>query len=242
MTLAFYIGGTDMNTIEIGARIGSLTITDIYTDNGRRVRAECACGMVTRPRHQDVRTGAVQSCGGCQPRRTSIQITQGQSRTKLYQVWSNMRDRCARRLDYRDKGITVWEYWQNDFEAFRSWALDNGFEEELTLDRRDNAMGYRPSNCRFVTHAIQKQNRDVVTLDLATVERNRIAFYYGGDTKRELADRTGQTFDQVRASLSRKAWRNAIQLFRPIDYLTFPRLRPAAAADALLASIVAHYA
>lgn len=230
-----------MNIITIGARIGSLTITDIYSDNGRRVRARCACGTITRPRYNDVRSGAVQSCG-CVRRSYSPRLTNGQCATPIYKMWRNMLDRCARRLDYRDKNITVWEYWQNDFEAFKAWALENGFEEGLTLDRRDNAKGYRPSNCRFVTHAIQKQNRDVVTLDLATVEGNRIAFYYGGDTKRELADRTRQTFDQVRASLSRKAWRNAVQLFRPLDYQKMPRLRPDAAADALAASIAAHYA
>lgn len=228
-----------MNTIEIGARIGSLTILDIYTDNGRRVRAECACGTITRPRYNDVRTGAVQSCGSCQPRHAVTKITSGQSRTKLYKIWSNMRDRCARRLDYRDKGITVWAYWQNDFDAFRSWAEQNDFEEGLTLDRRDNALGYRPSNCRFVSHAIQKQNRDVVTLDIPTVNWIRIGYYYSDWSKPELARKTNRAIRDVENALVRHAWTNALQLFRKYR----PRKsRPDATADALLASIAAHYA
>ena len=230
-----------MNTIDIGSRIGSLTITDIYSDNGRRVRAQCDCGMITRPRYNDVRSGAVQSCG-CVRRSYSPRTANGQCATPIYKMWRNMLDRCARRLDYRAKGITVWEYWQNDFDVFRSWALENGFEEGLTLDRRDNAQGYRPSNCRFVTHAIQKQNRDVVTIDLATVDAIRVAYYYDDVTTRELAKRTGSTINKVWNALNRKKWSNAIQLFRPIDYRTYPRLRPSASADATLASIIAHYA
>lgn len=226
-----------MNIITIGARIGSLTITDIYSDNGRRVRAECACGTITRPRYNDVRSGAVQSCG-CVRRSYSPRLTNGQCATPIYKMWRNMLDRCARRLDYREKGITVWEYWQNDFEAFKAWALENGFEEGLTLDRRDNAQGYRPSNCRFVTHAIQKQNRDVVTLDLATVDAIRIGYYYSDWSMPELARNTGRAHNEVRNALSRPTWTNALQLFR--EYR--PRKSRPDAADAALASIIAHYA
>lgn len=227
-----------MNIINVGARIGSLTILDIYTQNGRRVRAQCACGTITRPRYNDVRTGAVQSCG-CVRRHPSTARAQGHWGTPLYQMWRNMLDRCERRLDYREKGIRIWEYWQNDFEAFRSWAEQNGFEPGLTIDRRDNENDYRPSNCRFVTHSIQKQNRDVVTVDLATVDAIRIGYYYSDWSMPELARNTGRAHNEVRNALSRHTWTNALQLFR--EYR--PRKsRADAAADAALASIIAHYA
>ena len=229
-----------MNTIDIGSRIGSLTITDIYSDNGRRVRAQCDCGTITRPRYNDVRSGAVQSCG-CVRRRPSKPCAAGNWGTPLYQMWRNMLDRCERRLDYIDKSITVSTEWENDFEAFKAWAEENGFDEGLTLDRRDNAQGYRPSNCRFVTHAIQKQNRDVVTLDLATVDAIRIGYYYSDWSMPELASNTGRAHNEVRNALSRHTWTNALQLFR--EYRS-RKSRPDADADAdaLLASIIAHYA
>ncbi len=82
---------------------------------------------------------------------------------RLRKRWRNMRDRCEKPkhrywANYGGRGITVCPEW-NDYENFRSWALSNGFEHELTLDRKDNDKGYSPENCRWITHAEQQRNR-----------------------------------------------------------------------------------
>ncbi len=83
---------------------------------------------------------------------------------KLYQAWQDMLMRCKvgnrYQARYADRGIVVcdeWHYWP----AFAKWALANGWANGLEIDRRDNDLGYSPDNCRFVTDAVQTQNRDL---------------------------------------------------------------------------------
>lgn len=37
--------------------------------------------------------------------------------------------------------------------------MDNGYSEDLTIDRKDNDLGYYPENCRWVGYEIQANNR-----------------------------------------------------------------------------------
>ena len=49
--------------------------------------------------------------------------------------------------------------WYNDYFAFKRWAMSNGYNDSLTIDRIDNYDDYRPGNCRWVTMAEQNRNR-----------------------------------------------------------------------------------
>lgn len=88
----------------------------------------------------------------------------GLSKTRLYRIWCGMRNRCSNpnQKNYRlygGRGIKVCEEWLNSFEAFYTWALNNGYSAKLTIDRKDNDKGYTPENCRWVTQAEQIRNR-----------------------------------------------------------------------------------
>lgn len=88
----------------------------------------------------------------------------GESKTKLYKAWSAMKQRCESKnphkyKSYGSKNISVCSEWKHDFLAFKEWAMKNGYDEHLTLDRIDVDGDYCPGNCRWVTFKKQQNNR-----------------------------------------------------------------------------------
>lgn len=86
------------------------------------------------------------------------------SKTRLRQTWYDMKRRCydtsRKRYEYYGgKGITVCEEWKNSFIAFRKWALSNGYQDGLQIDRIDSNGNYCPENCRWVTPHQNKMNK-----------------------------------------------------------------------------------
>ena len=82
---------------------------------------------------------------------------------RLYRIWSLMKDRCNNPAtpaykDYGARGISVCNEWY-DYLAFKDWALNNGYDKSLTLDRIDYDGNYLPDNCRWTTKAEQARNR-----------------------------------------------------------------------------------
>ena len=76
-------------------------------------------------------------------------------RNPLYNAWSHMKERCYNKNYYQRKyyggrGIMVCDEWMNP-KTFIGWAIENGWEKGLFLDRINNDGNYEPSNCRFVT-------------------------------------------------------------------------------------------
>ena len=89
----------------------------------------------------------------------------GLSYSRLYRIWHSMKTRCGTPSStaykhYGAKGITVCDIWKSSFTAFYEWAIENGYEDNLSIDRIKNDLGYYPDNCRWVTNKEQKINRD----------------------------------------------------------------------------------
>lgn len=77
---------------------------------------------------------------------------------RLRSIWNAMRQRCkSGHKYYGDKGIRVCAEWA-DFEVFKKWANQNGYNGELTLDRVDGNKDYCPANCRWVSRREQQRN------------------------------------------------------------------------------------
>lgn len=82
----------------------------------------------------------------------------------LMQRYNSMLTRCygkdvACQKYYADKGITVCDEWLLDFKNFYSWALNNGYSNELSLDRINNNGNYEPDNCRWANIFQQNNNK-----------------------------------------------------------------------------------
>lgn len=87
----------------------------------------------------------------------------GDSRTRLYRSWQSMKYRCESKghngySRYGGAGVKVCAEWRNNYLSFKDWALKNGYEDHLTIDRRDGKKGYTPENCRWVTYIVQNTN------------------------------------------------------------------------------------
>lgn len=89
----------------------------------------------------------------------------GWRHTRLYEIWASMRGRCRNQGHtdfkyYGAKGIKVcpeWEY----FVPFRDWALAHGYDNNLTIDRKQNLGNYEPINCRWIPQKEQVKNRNL---------------------------------------------------------------------------------
>lgn len=85
-------------------------------------------------------------------------------KTRLWKIWSAMKERCYRAKhehykSYGGRGITVCDAWREDYKTFKKWALTNGYEDYLTLDRIDVNGNYEPSNCRWISMSEQHKNK-----------------------------------------------------------------------------------
>jgi len=83
--------------------------------------------------------------------------------TPLYKVYYAMRGKCHNPKDhgyykYGAKGIRVCDEWLKSFEVFHDWAIRNGYQKGLSIDRVDVMDNYTPNNCRWETRTIQAQN------------------------------------------------------------------------------------
>jgi hypothetical protein len=90
----------------------------------------------------------------------------GYKGTKIYRTYHNIKQRCnnpkhPRYNDYGNRGITMCEEWLNNITSFINWAIENGYNESLSIDRIDNNKGYSPDNCRCVSYAVQSINKSL---------------------------------------------------------------------------------
>ena len=147
-----------------------LTILDIFKEKSvYRVKCKCDCGTILeRVVLRSLLSGNTKSCG-CYNKELKAQrnIKHGDSfrgkRSRLHRIWLDMRRRCSNKnrkdaKNYASKGIKVCSEW-DDFSTFKKWALENGYRDDLTIERKDNNKDYCPENCSWISKSEQSKNR-----------------------------------------------------------------------------------
>ena len=61
---------------------------------------------------------------------------------------------------YGGRGITVCDEWKNDFKKFHDWAMANGYQDDLTIERIDVNGDYCPENCTWIPFSEQNRNKN----------------------------------------------------------------------------------
>ena len=117
---------------------------------------------------------------GCYDRHRNNFYKNGLSKTRIRFIYNNMKERCYNKnnkgyKNYGARGITICDEWlnkENGFENFYTWAMENGYKDDLSIERKDVNGHYEPDNCKWADVIEQMNNRT-----------NTIKLEYNGITK-----------------------------------------------------------
>lgn len=184
-----------------GQKFGKLTVIGA-DDRGIRkpyFYCMCECGRLKSVRSDSLKSGKIRSCGCLKKEQDKVNLIMNHkhkmSHTRIYSIWQNMKGRCNNIHDprydrYGGRGIKVCEEWEKDFTKFYAWALENGYSEDLTIDRIDNDGDYTPENCRWADQKEQARNRDTnikITIGRSTRTLTEWCEIFGLDFKTVVA-------------------------------------------------------
>ena len=157
-----------------GQKFGRLTVAEKKgTDNRGEVLwvCECVCGEQSIVLGGNLRSGHSKSCGCLKGEVLRGKATThgmsrsrvaGKQQARIYGIWADMKRRCLNpnKREYKwygGRGITVCDEWQ-EFQPFYFWAIQNGYADNLTIERKDNDGNYGPGNCEWIPLGKQALN------------------------------------------------------------------------------------
>lgn len=87
-------------------------------------------------------------------------LNQKRRNERLYEIWKSHKNRCNGISYYKERGIKFHEAWY-DYEAFEQWALQNGYEDDLSLIRIDKTKNFCPDNCIWSSESKSIKGKNV---------------------------------------------------------------------------------
>ncbi len=153
----------------VGKKFGKLTVIGESEKIGKIYYAlcRCECGNEKKIITQNFVRGSSKTCGLCVSKYPE----------RLKKILKGMKERCRNKKiknynSYGKRGIKVCKEWLEDSYSFYSWALENGYNKNLSIDRINVDGNYEPSNCRWATITDQANNK-----------RNNVFLVYNNEEK-----------------------------------------------------------
>ena len=199
--------------IKVSDLIGHWTVLEVVKADSRGgpkvVECVCICGKIKNVYCRSLVKGVSRSCG-CRRGEKRLERTGNPAVTnpREYYSYRNARNRCFRKKDqyfanYGGRGITMCDRWKYSFVAFLE---DMGKRPEgHEIDRIDVNGNYEPSNCRWVTHAVNSRNK-----------RSATWVEYNGKSVclKELAELTGIGYGTI--------WKRVVKMEWPVEKAVRP--------------------
>lgn len=132
-------------------------------------------------------------------------------RKRIYDIWKGMNNRCnnpnnEKYSRYGERGILICDEWKN-FDTFYNWAINNGYQDNLSIDRINNNGNYEPNNCRWADNIIQQNNKSTNCL---------LTYKDETHTLQEWSRITGIDRRTISNRINRNGWSIADALEKPI--------------------------
>lgn len=150
-------------------RFGQLVVIDLAEIRDKRSfwLCKCDCGNTKVVRSDALMSLKTISCGCLKKKQDAINLIANHKGNitfeRMYHIWSSMKQRCENPndqayKDYGGRGISVCKEWSSDYLQFKKWAYENGYAEDLTIERKDVNGNYCPENCTWIPMRYQSRN------------------------------------------------------------------------------------